>query len=138
MQKALAKTRVYIRGSRVTTEPSTTSPHHLSNKSWDDSQNSNATTVESTISQATEKVAGAHVDAPSVKAIRGSRYKVAVMGIPMNVPLSEVQSALSKYGEIVLSDMRQENIGTYSANLEFKVISELFSCFSVVFFLNNR
>jgi hypothetical protein len=47
------------------------------------------------------------------------------MGIPMNIPLSEVQAALSKYGEIVLSDMKQENIGTYSANLEFQVISNL-------------
>lgn len=122
LQKALAKTRVYIRGSRVTTEPSTTTPHHLSNKSWDDSQNSSAGGVESTTSQGTEKVTGTYVDAPNVKAIRGSGYKVAVMGIPMNVPLSEVQSALSKYGEIVLSDMKQENIGTYSANLEFKAV----------------
>jgi len=42
----------------------------------------------------------------------------------MNVPLSEVQGALSKYGEIVLSDMKQESEGTYTANLEFEVISE--------------
>jgi hypothetical protein len=121
LEKALGKERVYIKGTRILTEPSTTLPR----KSADEGQYSNAGTVESDILQTSKTVVDTRLNSSDVKEIRESGYKVAVMGIPMNIPLSEVQAALSKYGEIVLSDMKQENIGTYSANLEFQVISNL-------------
>lgn len=123
LQKALAKDKVYIRGNRVLTEPSTTAPNNSSSrKIADDSQISNLGSFESGTPQTSKKVFDTHLESSHGKAIRETGYKVAVMGIPMNVPLFEVQGALSKYGEIVLSDMKQESEGTYTANLEFEVM----------------
>lgn len=59
---------------------------------------------------------------PKSEGFRGASFKVAVEGIPVSIPLSDVQRALSKYGEIILSDMKQDNFGAYCATLEFKVI----------------
>lgn len=58
---------------------------------------------------------------PKSESFRGASFKVAVEGIPVNIPLSDVQRTLSKYGEIVLSEMKQDNFGAYCATLEFKV-----------------
>lgn len=121
LQQALAKDRVYIRGTRILTEPSTTTPNSSPKKTHDDSQTSNVGHVDSGTYQPSKKVFDTHLDSSHGKAMRETGYKVAVMGIPMNIPLIEVQSALSKYGEIVLSDMKQESEGTYNANLEFEV-----------------
>jgi hypothetical protein len=122
LQQALAKDRVYIRGTRILTEPSTTTPNSSPKKTHDDSQTSNVGPVDSGTYQPSKKVFDTHLDSSHGKAMRETGYKVAVMGIPMNIPLIEVQSALSKYGEIVLSDMKQESEGTYNANLEFEDI----------------
>lgn len=125
LQNALDKDKVYIKGVRIQKEPSSSTP-----RSVDRSLNSNGWAVDFRSPKTTEQSSGSSfASVPKSEGFRGASFKVAVEGIPVSIPLSEVQRALSKYGEIILSDMKQDNFGAYCATLEFKVIK--FSIFSI-------
>lgn len=125
LQNALDKDKVYIKGVRIQKEPSSSTP-----RSVDRSLSSNGWAVDFRSPKTTEQSSGSSfASMPKSEGFRGASFKVAVEGIPVSIPLSEVQRALSKYGEIILSDMKQDNFGAYCATLEFKVIN--FSIFSI-------
>ena len=115
LQKALDKENVYIKGTRIQKEPSS-SARRVVEKSL--RANSWATDLRSS---AMELSMNSLVGTSKIDSTITSGCKVAVGGIPMYTSLLDVQRALSKYGEIILTTMKQDDSGSYTAYLEFKV-----------------
>lgn len=114
LQKALDKENVYIKGTRIQKEPSS-SARRVVEKSL--RANGCATDLRSSaVDSSTNSLSTFKIDSTIT-----SWCKVAVGGIPMHTSLLDVQRALSKYGEIILTTMKQDDSGSYTAYLEFKV-----------------
>lgn len=105
---------MYIKGVRIRKEPSSSTPK------TPDRNGKFSSDVSST--RDTEGSSGSFLGPSKAKKIRGTGYTVAVEGVPLHIPLSEVKKALSKYGEITSSSRKQVGHGDCVANVEFKVI----------------
>ncbi|KAG0575191.1 hypothetical protein KC19_VG325500 [Ceratodon purpureus] len=113
LQKALEKDKVYIKGVRIRKEPSSSTP-----KTPDRNGKSSLGDVPST--RNADDSSGSFLGPSRAKKIRGAGFTVAVEGVPLHIPLTEVQKALSKYGEITSSSRKEVGHGDHTAILEFK------------------
>lgn len=115
LQKALDKDNVYIQGTRIQKEPSSSARRVVEKSLRADGWATNLRSL------TRESSTSSFVGASKIDSTMTIGCKVAVGGIPMQRSLLEVQRALSKYGEIILTTMKQDDAGSYTAYLEFQV-----------------
>lgn len=118
LKNALEKDRVYIKGVRVQKEPSSSTRNTIDRVlpagTWAGDLRTSRISGQSFSSS---------LNGSSIEPSKRIGYMVIVDGIPMHIPITEVQKILSKHGAIVQSEMRKDDSGAYSAYLEFEVFT---------------
>jgi hypothetical protein len=118
LKNALDKPKVYIRGVRIQKEASSTTRGKLDKVIL-------AGTTQYRPLPISEVKTGSPSAASESDLLRRSRNLVSVQGLPLHIPLLEVEKALSVYGEVIRSEIKHEESRACCAHMEFQVPNKL-------------
>ncbi|KAH8956198.1 hypothetical protein BDL97_07G028000 [Sphagnum fallax] len=113
LKNALDKPKVYIRGVRIQKEASSTTRGKLDKVIL-------AGTTQYRPLPISEVKTGSPSAASESDLLRRSRNLVSVQGLPLHIPLLEVEKALSVYGEVIRSEIKHEESRACCAHMEFQ------------------
>lgn len=118
LKNALDKPKVYIRGVRIQKEAASTTRGKLDKAILVGTTQYHPLLI-------SEVKTGSPSAASGSDLLRRSRNLVSVEGLPLHIPLLEVEKALSVYGEVIRSEIKHEESRVCCAHMEFQVRNKL-------------
>jgi hypothetical protein len=116
LKNALDKPKVYIRGVRIQKEPASSTRGKL-----DKALVVGAAPRSRPVLHLSEVRGGSSSGVFGSDFPKRNRYLVSVEGLPLDIPLLEVEKALSVYGEVLRCEIKHEESGACCAHMEFQV-----------------
>ncbi len=118
LKNALDKPKVYIRGVRIQKEAASTTRGKLDKAILVGTTQYHPLPI-------SEVKTGSPSAASGSDLLRRSQNLVSVQGLPLHIPLLEVEKALSVYGEVIRSEIKHEESRACCAHMEFQVPNKL-------------
>jgi len=115
LKNALDKPKVYIRGVRIQKEPASSTRGKL-----DKALVVGAAPRSRPVLHLSEVRGGSSSGVFGSDFPKRNRYLVSVEGLPLDIPLLEVEKALSVYGEVLRCEIKHEESGACCAHMEFQ------------------